>query len=181
MSRHSSPSGTLADGRFYLAMERLHGRTLADEIGAFADPPSMKLVGRIGGALLESAAALHREGVYHRDLKPENVFLVGSDGEPPVAKMIDFGLAHTATLPTLALTSTGMAVGTPEYMAPERIAGLDGDLEVRRLRARGHAVRAGDAAAALRGRVAPGRVRPSLLSSATPVAVRRRPLHRSRP
>ncbi len=119
-------AGKLADGRSYLSMERLVGPTLAEEIAGFHEPPPLEVVGLLGSTLIEAVAALHERGVSHRDLKPENVILTGA-GAARVARLIDFGLALTPSLPALERTTTGMAVGTPEYMAPERIAGEDGD------------------------------------------------------
>jgi hypothetical protein len=118
--------GTLEDGRPYVAMERLFGRTLADEIASWKGPPSLATLASVGGALLESAAALHAKGVLHRDLKPENVFLEGD--QPLVAKLMDFGLARAAQKSEGERTSTGPGAGTPEYMSPEQIAGREVDL-----------------------------------------------------
>jgi eukaryotic-like serine/threonine-protein kinase len=121
-------SGTLPDGRMYLAMERLSGRTLAEELVRSLDLPRLDVVAALGSALLDAVAGLHRQGVFHRDLKPENVFLVDDKGGKPTAKLIDFGLALRGSMPAEARTSNRVAMGTPEYMAPERIAGEDGDL-----------------------------------------------------
>jgi eukaryotic-like serine/threonine-protein kinase len=123
-------SGALDDGRAYVAMERLVGRTLADEIAGWPAAPSPLLLQTIGEALLVSAAALHDRGIFHRDLKPENVFLVDEGvGAPRVrAKLMDFGLALPASAGTHSETLTEGGVGTPEYMAPEQISSDDGDL-----------------------------------------------------
>jgi tetratricopeptide (TPR) repeat protein len=121
-------SGALPDGRMYLAMERLSGRNLAEEIADFSAPPGLDVFASLGGALLEAANALHTHGVYHRDLKPENVFLVRAPGGRPVAKLIDFGLALAGVTSPEPRTSSDLSVGTPEYMAPERIMGEPGDL-----------------------------------------------------
>ena len=119
-------AGKLADGRPYVAMEKLVGRTLADEIEAWKAAPALSVVHSLGGALLESAAALHLRGVLHRDLKPENVFLTG-EGRA-VAKLMDFGLARAVVKSSSDQTTTGAGAGTAEYMSPEQIAGRDVDL-----------------------------------------------------
>jgi eukaryotic-like serine/threonine-protein kinase len=120
-------NGILRDGRPYLAMERAIGRTLADELAYLSEPPALDTVRALGGALLDATVALHARGVFHRDLKPENVFLAG-DGESHVARLVDFGLALSGETAAPLRTSSSIAAGTPEYMAPERISGEDGDL-----------------------------------------------------
>ncbi|MFF5204836.1 WD40 repeat domain-containing serine/threonine protein kinase [Streptosporangium sp. NPDC000396] len=70
---------------------------------------------RLAIAVATAMIAIHGAGVVHRDLKPDNV-LLGPDGP----RVIDFGIARTAEM---SLTSTGLVVGTPTYMAPEVLAG----------------------------------------------------------
>ncbi|MEM7305390.1 MAG: bifunctional serine/threonine-protein kinase/formylglycine-generating enzyme family protein [Planctomycetota bacterium] len=71
----------------------------------------------------EALAYAHANGVVHRDLKPSNL-LVGEDGVP---KVIDFGIGAINELDRTRLTGTGFALGTPLYMAPERVlSGEDG-------------------------------------------------------
>jgi hypothetical protein len=67
--------------------------------------------------VLTGLAAVHAAGIVHRDLKPENVLLDRSQGDPPSARLSDFGIARLTTGP--ALTRTTGLIGTPEYMAPE--------------------------------------------------------------
>ncbi|MCL2581367.1 MAG: serine/threonine protein kinase [Streptosporangiales bacterium] len=74
---------------------------------------------RLASALVEAIAAIHAAGVTHRDLKPSNVLL--TDSGPMV---IDFGIAQTAD--SVSITRTGMAIGSPGYMAPEQITGHAG-------------------------------------------------------
>ncbi|MBA3455761.1 MAG: serine/threonine protein kinase [Deltaproteobacteria bacterium] len=108
--------GQGADGRVYLAMELVRGRTLLDEIKAGLLPADR--ICRIGVQLCEALEAAHRMTIVHRDLKPENIML-STDGTDHV-KILDFGIARVlGGDPNSQLTGAGMAAGTPNYMAPE--------------------------------------------------------------
>jgi serine/threonine protein kinase len=127
--------GQVDDGRFYLAMELLEGRDLADVLAAETVVPPRRAV-RIALQVCRALAAAHAKGVVHRDMKPENVFLtMTADGEE-IVKIVDFGIAKIRDLGTGAsvdrrrLTKTGMVFGTPEYMAPEQAAGREIDHKV---------------------------------------------------
>lgn len=100
------------DGRPCLVMELLGGRTLAQVLREDGPLPPAQ-VARIGLQLLDGLQAAHAQGVIHRDVKPSNVML-----EPHGAVLTDFGIAVSAEDPTL--TSTGLLVGSPAFMAPER-------------------------------------------------------------
>jgi serine/threonine protein kinase len=104
------------DGAPYIVMERLPGRTLSDELadGRFPTPEVYDLAVSVLGAL----EAAHRAGIVHRDVKPGNV-LRAADGTWKVA---DFGIAKVAEASS-DLTVTGVMIGTPAYLAPERIEG----------------------------------------------------------
>ena len=109
-------------GSSYLVMERLPGTTLRDEIsrGPMAPPRVVSVLGETLGAL----AAAHRYGVLHRDIKPSNI-LLEDDGH---AKITDFGIAKSFDMATPGpstqdLTMTGVILGTPGYLAPERRSG----------------------------------------------------------
>lgn len=104
------------DGVPYLVMERLPGRTLADEIAAGPLPASR--VRSLGVQVLGAVQAAHDAGVLHRDIKPSNILLT-ADGE---AKLGDLGIAKMVEGGDR--TATGIVVGTPTYLAPERMAGL---------------------------------------------------------
>jgi serine/threonine protein kinase len=122
-------SGTTADGSVYFVMEYLEGVELGSVIereGALDIARALRISGQICRAL----SAAHREGIIHRDLKPENIFLITRGGEADVVKVLDFGIAKTTEAEAARerrLTSPGMAMGTPEYMAPEQAAGRPAD------------------------------------------------------
>ena len=101
--------------RPYLAAEFADGPSLEEHVEAYG-PMHPEGVVRLASALAEALAAIHAAGVTHRDLKPSNVLLT-----PTGPKVIDFGIAKTAS--SVAITRTGMAVGSPGYMAPEQVTG----------------------------------------------------------
>ncbi len=112
------------EGRPFLAMEWVSDITLADRMGP--DPWSPHDAARLVETLALAIDAAHRKGVIHRDLKPSNILLETEAGGEPVGplagavpKVADFGLARPIEGGN-HLTSTGLALGTPEYMAPEQ-------------------------------------------------------------
>ncbi|WP_073445818.1 serine/threonine-protein kinase [Streptomyces yunnanensis] len=107
------------DGRPWIVMELVEGPSLADRL-ASAGPLAPDEAARIGLALLGALRAAHARDVLHRDIKPANVLLEGG-GERVV--LTDFGIAQVPGATTL--TDAGGFVGSPEYTAPERMAGRD--------------------------------------------------------
>ncbi|HET7426532.1 MAG TPA: serine/threonine-protein kinase, partial [Gemmatimonadales bacterium] len=118
-------SGT-ADGFFYYVMPFVEGETLRDRIRREKQLPVPDAV-RIARHVAEALAYAHAQGILHRDIKPANILLDSGD-HPLVA---DFGIAKAvAEVGEEALTTTGIAVGTPEYMSPEQGSG-EHDLDPR--------------------------------------------------
>jgi non-specific serine/threonine protein kinase/serine/threonine-protein kinase len=103
-------------GTPYIVMERLPGRTLADELAERA--LSTAEVYDVARSVLSALEAAHGAGIVHRDVKPGNV-LRAMDG---TWKVGDFGIAKIAEA-TSDITVTGVMIGTPAYVAPERIDG----------------------------------------------------------
>ncbi|MEV7405259.1 serine/threonine-protein kinase [Streptomyces sp. NPDC091267] len=106
------------EGRFYLVMELVEGRSLGDLLLA-QERLAPEQVARIAGQAAAGLAAAHRQGIVHRDIKPGNLML---DAEGSV-KIGDFGIAQFVDDPSAALTTTGHIVGTSLYLAPERALG----------------------------------------------------------
>ncbi|WP_425244908.1 serine/threonine-protein kinase [Streptomyces sp. NEAU-NA10] len=103
--------------RLWIVMELVAGRSL-ERIMAEEGPLDPRETARIGLGLVTALHQVHARGVLHRDIKPGNV-LVENGGERVV--LTDFGIA--AIQDAKALTMVGMLVGSPDYMAPERISG----------------------------------------------------------
>jgi serine/threonine protein kinase len=122
-------SGATPDGSVYFVMEYLEGVELGSVIER-EGPLDVARALRITTQICRALSAAHREGIIHRDLKPENIFLIVKGGEADFVKVLDFGIAKTTEAEAARerrLTSPGMAMGTPEYMAPEQAAGRPAD------------------------------------------------------
>jgi eukaryotic-like serine/threonine-protein kinase len=121
--------GATADGRPYFAMEHVTGEPLI----AYCDRHRLSTRDRLELfiQICEGVQHAHQKGIIHRDLKPSNV-LVTLQGNKPVPKIIDFGVAKATAQPLTErtlVTEVGALVGTPEYMSPEQaeLTGLDID------------------------------------------------------
>ncbi len=111
----------------FLVMEQLAGEALDARIDRDG-PLSVKAAVAVHLQLLDALAAAHEAGILHRDVKPGNVFLTPLADGALLVKLLDFGLAYLVEEASQKkLTATGMALGTPAYMAPERIEGQVAD------------------------------------------------------
>ncbi|MFF3510180.1 serine/threonine-protein kinase [Streptomyces sp. NPDC002573] len=104
------------DDRPWIVMELIEGKSLAEVIreDGVLEP---KRAAEVGLVVLDVLRAAHREGILHRDVKPSNV-LIAEDGR---VVLTDFGIAQVEGDPSI--TSTGMLVGAPSYISPERARG----------------------------------------------------------
>ncbi len=120
-------SGTTIDGSFYFVMELLEGIDLAQRLQKDKRLPVTDALA-IGSQVAQALSAAHQSNIIHRDLKPENIFLIHRDGTKDFVKVLDFGIAKSLEdSKEQKLTTPGMAMGTPEYMAPEQAAGKGAD------------------------------------------------------
>ncbi len=115
-------AGETEDGHPFLVMELLEGETLRAMVRRGPLPVPQVLA--LGAQIARGLARAHDLGIVHRDLKPENVFVVKRDGGL-VAKLVDFGIAHARE--DKRLTVAGTLLGTPHYLAPERVNGRECD------------------------------------------------------
>ncbi len=114
--------GQSSDGRLFIAMELVRGRTLAEVLAA-EGPFAPARAAWIGVQLCDALEAAHRLQIVHRDLKPANVVLLDDPPGRDLIKVLDFGLAKSLAESETKATDTGLVVGTPRYMAPEIILG----------------------------------------------------------
>ncbi|HYO33145.1 MAG TPA: protein kinase [Nocardioidaceae bacterium] len=104
------------NGQPYIVMELVEAASLSDEIERNGTLTAQRTA-EIGLELLKALGAAHRLGIVHRDVKPSNV-LLADDGR---VVLTDFGIATSEADPSL--TSTGLVIGSPTYMSPERLRG----------------------------------------------------------
>ncbi|OGU01665.1 MAG: hypothetical protein A2085_06760 [Gemmatimonadetes bacterium GWC2_71_10] len=109
------------EGMYYITMEFAEGQSLKHLITSRGSLP-VPVVLTVGKQLCRALEAAHEQGVIHRDIKPQNLIVEPSG----TLKVMDFGIARLATR-TDGVTQAGMAIGTPEYMAPEQLLGDDVD------------------------------------------------------
>ena len=123
-------AGSTDAGRPYFVMELVRGLPVTD----YADKHRLSPADRVAllAQVCRAVQHAHSKGVIHRDLKPSNVLVTTGDGDKPVPKVIDFGIAK-ATQSKLTdrtlFTQFRQLIGTPQYMSPEQAdsEGLDVD------------------------------------------------------
>ncbi|MEV5710218.1 serine/threonine-protein kinase [Actinoallomurus sp. NPDC052274] len=106
------------DGRPWIVMELIRARSLEQMIKQDG-PLSPRRAAEIGRQMLSALMTAHEAGILHRDVKPSNVLVI--DGRSIRAVLTDFGIARAQSDATL--TQTGMLIGSPAYIAPERAKG----------------------------------------------------------
>ncbi len=116
-------AGSLPDGRPYIVMPLLSGRSLAAqlELGPLPIDEALALFDGVAGAV----AAVHAAGLVHRDIKPENVMFLAPAAEGGERRLVllDLGIARDTDGGPSTTTKAGFVRGTPAYMSPERLFG----------------------------------------------------------
>jgi len=112
------------EGMYYITMEYVEGQSLKHLIQSRGHLP-VNVVLTVGKQLCRALEVAHEQGVIHRDIKPQNLIVEPSG----TLKVMDFGIARLASR-TDGVTQAGMAIGTPEYMAPEQLLGQAVDFRV---------------------------------------------------
>jgi eukaryotic-like serine/threonine-protein kinase len=111
------------EGTYFIAMEEVQGRTLADVLktnGQLTSKQAAEVAGEVAAAL----GFAHEKGTAHRDIKPANI-LIGTNGQVKVA---DFGIARAMNAPSESnLTQVGSVMGTATYFSPEQAQGAQPD------------------------------------------------------
>ena len=114
-------AGKLPDGKLYIAMQYVSGKTLRSQI--YSDGMDLE---RTASILQEIGAALedvHQKGIFHRDLKPENIMLQVLANGKELVKVVDFGIAKVKDSVVAPSTANDVQVGTLLYMSPEQLRG----------------------------------------------------------
>jgi serine/threonine protein kinase len=118
------------DGQLFIVMPLVDGVDLATLLADDGPLPPARAVDIIS-QVAQALDAAHANGLVHRDVKPSNVLIAhGPRHDRDFVYLVDFGIARTTNVGGTSLTATGSAVGTLDYMAPERFTGRSDDLRV---------------------------------------------------
>jgi serine/threonine-protein kinase len=117
--------GHTPDNKFYYVMEYLDGLDLQEAVERFGPLTAERAV-FILAQVCSAMGEAHARSIVHRDIKPSNIYLTHRGGLYDFVKVLDFGLAKQLEVQeSVALTKTGVAVGTPRYISPEAIKGAE--------------------------------------------------------
>jgi serine/threonine protein kinase len=114
-------AGALPDGRPYLVMEFLAGKSIAEWVRRARDPIPGETIVNVLEQICSALEAAHGAGVVHRDIKPANIMLTQLDEPIPRVKVVDFGLAKSGDMSLR--TAPDVVLGTPGFVSPEQITG----------------------------------------------------------
>lgn len=116
--------GVAMDGSPYVVMEMLNGRTLEGLIAARGTVSTSNTIG-VAVQLCDALHAVHLAGVVHRDVKPTNIIVTRDNTGSENIKLVDFGIARLVEPSEEKITAQGAPIGTPGYMSPERLLGVE--------------------------------------------------------
>lgn len=120
--------GKLDNGAYYLALQYVEGRDLAQVLAASTQPFEPLRAATIALQVASALDAAHSQGIVHRDLKPHNIMLARTAEGDEQAKVLDFGLAKLRSKSSEGRPVTeGSVFGTPHYISPEQVTGGDVD------------------------------------------------------
>ena len=118
--------GETFEGLHYIAMEYAEGPTLGEIIAAQAPIPAPRAIALVT-QMLDGLYHAHKHGLIHRDFKPDNVIIVTENDQRESPRIVDFGIAivrdDASSEQRDRLTTAGITLGTPHYMAPEHVTG----------------------------------------------------------
>ena len=121
--------GTTERGDPFIAMELLHGESLADLLGRRGKVSAVRAVQTLL-PIIDALASAHATGIVHRDLKPDNIFVAREVGGRIQPKVPDFGIVKLERNVAPHLTREGTVLGSPAYMSPEQARG-NADVDTR--------------------------------------------------